>query len=80
MKIPLLFAPLLCMAGCATLQNSANSPPETEPDQVMVEAKFTEAGVLLSAPRIIAISGEERSEEHTSELQSRRNLVCRLLL
>src|SRR6266496_6022223 len=24
--------------------------------------------------------GEERSEEHTSELQSRRELVCRLLL
>ena len=26
------------------------------------------------------ILGEDRSEEHTSELQSRRNLVCRLLL
>src|SRR5690606_41790202 len=26
------------------------------------------------------LSGEERSEEHTSELQSRENLVCRLLL
>src|SRR5690606_41316424 len=25
-------------------------------------------------------SGNERSEEHTSELQSRENLVCRLLL
>src|SRR6266576_4390955 len=25
-------------------------------------------------------SGHERSEEHTSELQSRRDLVCRLLL
>ena len=25
-------------------------------------------------------SGMVRSEEHTSELQSRRNLVCRLLL
>src|SRR5207302_10532734 len=25
-------------------------------------------------------SGAERSEEHTSELQSRENLVCRLLL
>src|SRR5690349_22688371 len=24
--------------------------------------------------------GQERSEEHTSELQSRRDLVCRLLL
>src|SRR5690606_41469987 len=27
-----------------------------------------------------AISREQRSEEHTSELQSRENLVCRLLL
>src|SRR5690606_41265265 len=26
------------------------------------------------------IGDEERSEEHTSELQSRENLVCRLLL
>ena len=26
------------------------------------------------------ISNRNRSEEHTSELQSRRNLVCRLLL
>src|SRR5690606_41452219 len=25
-------------------------------------------------------AGDERSEEHTSELQSRENLVCRLLL
>src|SRR2546427_8759209 len=31
---------------------------------------------LLEAAR----SGERRSEEHTSELQSQSNLVCRLLL
>ena len=29
---------------------------------------------------IETIAEEERSEEHTSELQSPRNLVCRLLL
>src|SRR5438874_8834044 len=29
---------------------------------------------------IAAGKGEARSEEHTSELQSRRDLVCRLLL
>src|SRR5690606_41637193 len=29
---------------------------------------------------IIALGVEMRSEEHTSELQSRENLVCRLLL
>src|SRR5690349_22070496 len=38
-------------------------------------AKFTgEVGVCM------ATSGPGRSEEHTSELQSRRELVCRLLL
>src|SRR5207253_7129485 len=29
---------------------------------------------------IVKISGDSRSEEHTSELQSRGHLVCRLLL
>src|SRR5437870_6450293 len=28
----------------------------------------------------LPLTGEERSEEHTSELQSRGHLVCRLLL
>src|SRR6266511_4183232 len=28
----------------------------------------------------LGVLGEQRSEEHTSELQSRENLVCRLLL
>src|SRR5690625_6175886 len=28
----------------------------------------------------VALNGKERSEEHTSELQSRGHLVCRLLL
>src|SRR2546421_6858633 len=30
--------------------------------------------------RMVVISPEPRSEEHTSELQSRSDLVCRLLL
>src|SRR5438874_5332776 len=33
-------------------------------------------GLLPPLPRV----GQFRSEEHTSELQSRRDLVCRLLL
>src|SRR5262245_63555233 len=31
-------------------------------------------------PRCLSRSGSARSEEHTSELQSLRHLVCRLLL
>src|SRR6266496_6696157 len=37
----------------------------------------TRSGSMKSAPSRAAVS---RSEEHTSELQSRRDLVCRLLL
>src|SRR3712207_6998858 len=33
-----------------------------------------------SAPNGPAVRGQPRSEEHTSELQSRQYLVCRLLL
>src|SRR3712207_8998205 len=33
-----------------------------------------------SAAKVIPQTGEGRSEEHTSELQSRQYLVCRLLL
>src|SRR5690242_20821832 len=32
------------------------------------------------APRYVLVNGSLRSEEHTSELQSHVNLVCRLLL
>src|SRR5690606_39527933 len=40
-----------------------------------------EAGIIVSDdPGNAQILPESRSEEHTSELQSRENLVCRLLL
>src|SRR3712207_8893167 len=36
--------------------------------------------ILLVYPRVVADPAADRSEEHTSELQSRQYLVCRLLL
>src|SRR5438874_6106622 len=36
--------------------------------------------VLTKIQRLGGVTGAQRSEEHTSELQSRRDLVCRLLL
>src|SRR5687768_17868949 len=51
--------------------------PDTEP------ANDKETGMALSREEIYdKVKGvlEERSEEHTSELQSRLHLVCRLLL
>src|SRR5690606_39051292 len=35
---------------------------------------------VLTSAQLLAAHGAARSEEHTSELQSRENLVCRLLL
>src|SRR3989454_3642064 len=40
----------------------------------------TEVGVLVQSPELAAEVVTLRSEEHTSELQSPCNLVCRLLL
>src|SRR5207247_9508220 len=39
-----------------------------------------ESGERITAPATTAPKREPRSEEHTSELQSRVDLVCRLLL
>src|SRR5690606_39770908 len=38
------------------------------------------AGLVRSLRVQYGIADDKRSEEHTSELQSRENLVCRLLL
>ena len=53
--------------------------------EALIEApeKVAESGVVTSAiglARLVVATAILRSEEHTSELQSRRNLVCRLLL
>src|SRR5690606_7795311 len=45
----------------------------------VIRNEFEEVRTKFSSDRVTAIS-PYRSEEHTSELQSRENLVCRLLL
>src|SRR5690606_38562698 len=46
----------------------------------LVAALATDYLVMLAARVLTGVSIGGRSEEHTSELQSRENLVCRLLL
>src|SRR5690349_23759394 len=46
--------------------------------EVTVERLETQAATFASQNRTTVMG--KRSEEHTSELQSRRDLVCRLLL
>src|SRR2546427_8353200 len=64
-----------------------SSPSTIRPSSATTETPFTSRFVNFSAtlhppqnqtPRRPA--AQERSEEHTSELQSQSNLVCRLLL
>src|SRR5256884_1219690 len=44
----------------------------------IVSAAITQKATVLAMPK--APTSDTRSEEHTSELQSRLHLVCRLLL
>src|SRR3712207_9170862 len=60
------------------------------PGALAAPAELAEAGLLVGAPsgEVVLVGGEQdavqaeggegRSEEHTSELQSRQYLVCRL--
>src|SRR5438045_4641615 len=69
------------------MPKQASALPDTE---VMVQhftvgsprpfAGYSNSDFAVSGKRTRAADGEMRSEEHTSELQSLRHLVCRLLL
>src|SRR5207302_11436027 len=48
-------------------------------DVLAVLGHTTGVGGVERLDRRAAVRGDQRSEEHTSELQSRENLVCRLL-
>src|SRR5690349_24415763 len=56
-------------------RRSSDLPSAGEYFAALVRKFSTICSMLVSSARIT-----ERSEEHTSELQSRRDLVCRLLL
>src|SRR2546426_5997841 len=50
------------------------------PEMFLVGAEIGNARRKLTQPDDAGASAQRRSEEHTSELQSPCNLVCRLLL
>src|SRR5690606_40971354 len=64
------------------LQFGANEDLDTYPRTLAEDQdKLRAAGCdLLFTPTVAEMYPNGRSEEHTSELQSRENLVCRLLL
>src|SRR5580698_11184659 len=57
-------------------------PPRSTlfPYTTLFRSRYRQLGQLLHAQRIRAQHAITRSEEHTSELQSHVNIVCRLLL
>src|SRR2546427_2952311 len=72
-------------AGNLALRHFRHVASERKADRTLVTAADREVEAFLVAAlrsRLpeAGILGEERSEEHTSELQSQSNLVCRLLL
>src|SRR2546427_5671047 len=63
--------------------------PTMDADQAVIRAEFLEESETQSLRRLakprpcqtrVGVGDYTRSEEHTSELQSQSNLVCRLLL
>src|SRR5690606_41014045 len=58
------------------------APPSTEPEGRGASRRYPPDAAGRAAARPARPQPDEpaRSEEHTSELQSRENLVCRLLL
>src|SRR5688572_32414738 len=77
-----------CLPSLRCLPPMSPSESQTVPDisQEPMSRHFplslvgASAVILASLPAAASPQGAERSEEHTSELQSQSNLVCRLLL
>src|SRR5690606_39340300 len=61
-------------------EQEATSADQTEAAYMEVDSNVTEGQQQSPPSARIAVTKLSRSEEHTSELQSRENLVCRLLL
>src|SRR5687768_18205791 len=76
-------APSSTLFPYTTLFRSATRPGEIVLlDVTDRKRRLVQHGLLLGGSAVLAIDSVfmKRSEEHTSELQSRLHLVCRLLL
>src|SRR5690606_39670983 len=65
--------PFLCLQPL--VENAVRHGLESKPGSGHITILAEDAG----AECLISVEDDGRSEEHTSELQSRENLVCRLL-
>src|SRR5204863_3673249 len=89
MRVPRWTTSLVCagllgavLSGCRSREHAfrATRVPVVRFDSVLKTADSVRLP-LADARLLLAVAADStRSEEHTSELQSRRDLVCRLLL
>src|SRR5690349_24224598 len=65
-----------------TLFRSVATATDATPQAIAIPSKPLGMVTFENAAALVELTnaGSTRSEEHTSELQSRRDLVCRLLL
>src|SRR3712207_9480562 len=68
--------PISISISCPSPPRRCPGPPESG----IKSFRQTTSGVMLSKASVLPEPALVRSEEHTSELQSRQYLVCRLLL
>src|SRR5690606_39807314 len=64
----------------ATVGTTAGTTGGLAAGAIGTTAVVTTAAIAGVATLAVVAASDSRSEEHTSELQSRENLVCRLLL
>src|SRR5260370_15781232 len=66
--------------AAGAVRNSGTVQSHLDPCQGAAQHQIVEMPEVADAEHLAAQFAETRSEEHTSELQSHLNLVCRLLL
>src|SRR5437773_4048665 len=67
--------------GGGGLRCLADAPAHLRPShRPLVDGELVAQGQVLQGDIAVSAAEEGRSEEHTSELQSHHDLVCRLLL
>src|SRR5258706_6516484 len=65
---------------CLSLRRETSAPPYQSITRFLAGSEWTSLALRGSSTMIRSAPRPVRSEEHTSELQSLTNLVCRLLL
>src|SRR5690606_40809732 len=73
---------IMVVGAVAITQLPIAQYPPVAPPAIVVSAVYPGASAQTLEDSVLSVIEREmnRSEEHTSELQSRENLVCRLLL